>query len=64
MRKLTFFNQALVADGDLYGVQIFPVNILYQCHFQHLLIIGYPDITRHLTYTRNFGSTQAAFAGY
>src|SRR5690606_10729886 len=41
---LDLIDQALIGQGDLYGIQILSLDVFHQGHFQGLLVVGNSDI--------------------
>ncbi|MCY1531745.1 hypothetical protein D9M68_669810 [compost metagenome] len=60
--KGTFFHQSLIAQGYLNGIQVFPLQVFQQRHFQQFLIIRFTDICRYIFKAGHFGRSPPALS--
>lgn len=63
LREVTFVDELLKRRGHFYRVEVAALDIFYQRHFQHLLVVGKAYVSRDMRQARQFGSAETAFAG-
>ena len=62
--KTAFFNEALVAHGDFYRIQIFSLDVFHDGHFQHALVIRVAYICRYFLQACQTASPEPPFPAY
>jgi hypothetical protein len=59
---ITESRRPLVAEGNFDGIQVFALNVLDECHFQHLLVVGLAYVGRNAVQAGQLAGLQAALA--
>ena len=63
LRKAILFEQVLVSQGNLYGIEVLALYILHEGHLHHFLIIGSPDVCGHSFQSGHLAGSPAPFSG-
>ena len=62
LREAAFLHEALITHGHLNGIQVFPLDIFHNGHFQHALFRGVTNVCGNHVHAGHDGSTVATFA--
>ena len=61
LREITLGEEPLVTESHFDRVEILPLYILHDGHFQHSLVIGITDICRNHVHSSDAASLETAF---
>ena len=61
--QIVLLHQVLVGQGNLQCTQVLTLNVLYQCHLHHVLVVNRPDVGGNVGESCSLAGSPTSFTG-